>query len=123
MEKWIRMRGLRLSVAIGIHEFEKVAPQSYVLDIDLRLPDDFSTYHDAISETVNYDALRERVKLHLASKHFNLQETLMQDVVSICFGLDERVIAVSVVVGKTTVYDDCDFVGLHYAVARSEWGL
>ena len=121
MQKWIRLIGLSLNVSIGIHDFERSGPQPYRLDIALQLVNSYRTVNDAIDETVDYDRLRAMISNHLKSKHFNLQETVIQDVVSICFELDERVMTVDVQAAKTAVYSDCDAVGLHYIVARNEW--
>lgn len=121
MQKWIRLEGLGLQVSIGIHAFERQAPQPYRLDIGLQLDSTYQTLNDAITETVDYDALRLRVLAHLGSRHFNLQETLIQDVISLCFALDTRIMAVDVRSAKTAVYPDCAAVGLHYQVARTEW--
>jgi len=121
MEKWIRLDGFRLNVSIGIHDFERIGPQPYRLDIALQLTNGYRTTRDEITETVDYDKLRNNVKVHLASKHFNLQETLVQDVIGICFSLDSRIIKVEIKTAKTSVYPDCDAVGLHYAIGRAEW--
>ncbi len=123
MEKWIRLVGLELAVSIGIHAFEREGPQPYRLDIGLRLRNDYIVRRDTIAETVDYDLLRQRVKTHVQAKHFNLQETLMQDVLAICFALDSRVVAVEVKTAKTAVYDDCQAVGLHYCMDRQEYDL
>lgn len=121
MQKWIRLTGLRLNVSIGIHDFEKTGPQPYRLDIGLLLRGNYVTEHDQIEETVDYDLLRNRVITHLTGRHFNLQETLMQDVLRICFELDQRVIGVDIATAKTAVYPDCDAVGLHYVMGISEY--
>ena len=121
MEKWIRLEGLRLDVSIGIHDFEKNGPQPYRLDIGLRLEDGYRTMHDSLAETVDYDALRSGVSAHLGSTHFNIQETVIQDVIGICFNLDPRIISVEVKTAKTSVYPDCDAVGMHYWLSRDEW--
>lgn len=121
MQKWILLKGLRMDVSIGIHEFERAAPQPYKIDIALKLCDEYKTCSDDISETVDYDRLHTQVKGYLASRHFNLQETVIQDVVDICFVLDGRIVAVDVATAKTDVYPDCDAVGLHYILARDEW--
>lgn len=121
MEKWIWLDGLRLNVSIGIHAFEKTGPQPYRLDIGLRLINNYRTSRDEIAETVDYDALRTRVSEHLHSRHFNLQETVIQDVIKICFEIDERILGVDVKTAKTSVYPNCDAVGLHYIVSRQDW--
>lgn len=84
-QKWIRLVGLKLNVSIGIHEFERCDAQPYKLDIGLQLVNSYRAVNDAITETVDYDRLRALVSKHLISKHFNLQETAIQDVVAICF--------------------------------------
>lgn len=117
------MDGLKLAVSIGIHDFERTGPQPYLLDIGLQLSEGYRSFHDSLDETVDYDALRSLVSAHLESRHFNLQETLMQDVITICFALDIRVIAVDIRTHKTTVYPNCNSVGLHYQIERAEWLL
>jgi dihydroneopterin aldolase len=121
MEKWIELDGLQLPVSIGIHDFEKTGPQPYRLDLRLAIDDHYRTRQDQIAETVDYDALRAQVSALVRSRHFNLQETLVQEVIDICFGLDTRVRAVDVRSAKTAVYPDCDSVGLHYRMTRAEW--
>jgi len=123
MEKWIRLDGLRLAVSIGIHDFERLGPQPYKVDIGLRLVHHYRTLHDSIAETVDYDKLRSTVTAHLESRHFNLQETVIQDIVQLCFALDDRVMAVDIKTSKTFVYPDCDAVGLHYLLNRDELKL
>jgi dihydroneopterin aldolase len=120
MEKWIQMDGLLLNLSIGIHDFEMQAPQPLRLDIGLALKHYYRTQRDSIEESINFDVLRERVSSHLRSKHFNLQETVIQDVIHICFDLDPRVTAVDVRTSKTSAYPDCQSVGLHYQVSRHE---
>jgi dihydroneopterin aldolase len=119
MDKWIELAALQLPVSIGIHAFEKTGPQPFRLDLRLALDADYRTRHDAIAETVDYDALRAQVSALMSSRHFNLQETLMQEVIDICFALDGRVRAVDVRSAKTAVYPDCDSVGLHYSMTRA----
>jgi dihydroneopterin aldolase len=121
MEKWIELAALQLPVSIGIHDFEKNGPQPYRLDLRLAIEDSYRTRQDLISETVDYDALRAQVSALMRSRHFNLQETLVQEVIDICFGLDARVRAIDVRSAKTAVYPDCDSVGLHYRMTRADW--
>ena len=121
MDKWIELAALQLPVSIGIHDFEKNGPQPYRLDLRLAIEDSYRTRQDLIAETVDYDALRAQVSALVRSRHFNLQETLVQEVIDICFGLDARVQAADVRSAKTAVYPDCDSVGLHYRMTRAEW--
>lgn len=121
MLKKLKLTALVVDTSIGIHDFERQARQPYRVDIALRLTDDYQPQNDDIRETVDYDTLRSRVKDYLSAKHINLQETVVRDLIEICFGLDVRVLGVEIEVAKTTVYTDCEAVGLHYELSRQEW--
>lgn len=120
MRKEIRLESLTLLVSIGIHDFELAEPQEYLIDITLVISSDYHCFRDDIGEAVDYDKLRTRVKKYLAAKHFNLQETVVQDVIAISFAVDERIEEVEVYARKPTVYPDCRSVGLRYRVGRKE---
>lgn len=121
MLKEIRLDCLRMPVRIGIHEFELAAAQPYEIDFTLQLQADYVCKKDAISEAVNYDKLRSVVSAHLSSKHFNLQETLVQEVMQIAFAVDSRICGVEIYARKPTVYPDCASVGLRYRLSRQEF--
>ena len=121
MLKRMKLTGLVVDTSIGIHDFERQARQPYRVDVDLHLVDDYQPQNEDIRETVDYDTLRTRVINHLKSKHINLQETVIRDLIAICFELDTRVVRVDIQVAKTAVYPDCEAVGLHYVLSRNEW--
>ena len=121
MLKRMKLTGLVVDTSIGIHDFERQARQPYRVDVDLQLVDDYQPQNEDIRETVDYDTLRTRVITHLKSKHINLQETVIRDLIAICFELDTRVVGVDIQVAKTAVYPDCEAVGLHYVLSRNEW--
>ena len=121
MQKRMKLTGLVVDTSIGIHDFERQARQPYRVDVDLQLVDDYQPQNEDIRETVDYDTLRTRVITHLKSKHINLQETVIRDLIAICFELDTRVVSVDIQVAKTAVYPDCEAVGLHYVLSRNEW--
>lgn len=121
MKKVIHLDALTLPVRVGIHDFERKAPQPYVVSVWLTLENGYWTLRDYIEETVNYDLLRERIRAHLLSGSFDLQETLAQDILALCFALDRRVTQARVTVAKPSVYPDCQAVGLDYSCEREEW--
>lgn len=121
MEQWIYLSGLEVPVSIGIHDFEKDGPQPYRIDIGLRVGPDYFVWADSIGETVDYDNLRSGVLALVRSRHFNTQETVIQAAIEIAFRLDERILEVDISVSKTTVYPDCESVGLRYRVGKEQW--
>lgn len=121
MEQWIFLSGLEVPVSIGIHDFERRCAQPYRLNIKVAIRPGYIVLNDAIEETVDYDALRLSILSLLSSRHFNTQEYLIQEVMKISFNLDVRVHAADVEVSKTSVYSDCQAVGLHYRMSRQEW--
>lgn len=106
MKKVIHLDALALSVQVGIHEFERKAPQPYVVSVWLTLENGYWTL---------------RIRAHLLSGSFDLQETLAQDILALCFALDRRVSQARVTVAKPSVYPDCQAVGLDYSCEREEW--
>ena len=98
-------------VSIGVHDFEKLAPQRMWFDIDIcvRLTD-APAAQDDISQTLNYDFLRELVVQTIGKEHHELQETL-------CDSLLRQVMAHPLVVAariqtrKPDVYPDCVSIG------------
>lgn len=120
MRKIIYFENLQLRQSIGIHDFERTAPQPCRLDIELHVDPGYVTRGDMIEEAIDYDVVRARIVGHLDGRHFNLQETVVQDIMRICFGADERVVGVRVKTAKTHVYPDCSAVGLDYFAVRSE---
>ncbi len=106
------LRGITINVNIGIHDFEKLAPQRIIFDIDLYVPFENSTAHqDNISEVVDYDFVRQVIHERVAQGHINLQETLCDDVLTQLLS-HKGVKAARVSTRKPDVYSDCDSVGV-----------
>lgn len=108
----IFLHGLSLDLSIGFHDFEREARQRVLINVDLFVPLQSSTARsDHVSEVVDYDFLRREIHEWAVSRHFNLQETLLEGIVEICFG-EHAVRAVRVSTEKPDVYPDCRTVGI-----------
>lgn len=108
----IFLSGLSLDLSIGFHDFEREARQRVLINVDLFVPLKSSTArHDEVSEVVDYDFLRREIHEWAVSRHFNLQETLLEGIVEICFS-EPAVRAVRVSTEKPDVYPDCRTVGI-----------
>jgi dihydroneopterin aldolase len=101
-----------LEASIGFHDFEREARQRVVISVDVFVPIHASTAQlDHVSEVVDYDFIRREVTEWAGSRHFNLQETLLDGIVDICFA-QPAVRAVRASTEKPDVYPDCRTVGI-----------
>jgi len=106
------LRGLQVQASIGIHDFERTAPQRMRLDIDLYVPLHASTpQRDALDEVVDYDFVRHVVHQAMAQGHIGLQETLGNAILDALLA-HPGVVAARVATSKPDVYPDCDAVGV-----------
>jgi 7,8-dihydroneopterin aldolase/epimerase/oxygenase len=108
----IFVRHFALPVSIGFLPEEQLAKQRVIFDIDVFVPIALTTpAHDQASEVIDYDFIRRRVVELAQSQHFNLQETLLDRVVTLL--LDKPgVIAVRAVTQKPDIYPDDMTVGI-----------
>lgn len=106
------LRGYEVQVRIGIHDFEKLAPQRLVFNVDLYVPLALSTPRtDQLEEVVDYDFIRQAIAERVARGHIGLQETLADDVLRTMLA-HPRIRAARVSTEKPDVYSDCEAVGV-----------
>jgi 7,8-dihydroneopterin aldolase/epimerase/oxygenase len=106
----IFLRNFSVMTSIGIHDFEKTALQRIVINVELYLtPVDVE--RDEIGEVLDYDFLRRGIGALAVSRHWNLQETLIDQIVKLCLE-PAIVLGVRVSTAKPDVYADCEAVGL-----------
>ena len=114
----IFLRNFRVDCSIGIHDVEQ-APQRLLVNVDLYVDRPVAPGSDVIEAVVDYDFLRERIAALAATRHFNLQETLVEEIAAICLG-HPGVRAARVSTEKPDVYPDCDAVGVEIFVRAEE---
>ncbi len=108
-----------IDVSIGFHDFEREAPQRVIIDVDLFVPMAVSTaVNDEVAEVFDYDFIRRSVTQLAHSRHFNLQETLIDGIVELCLA-QGSVRAVRARTQKPDVYPDCRSVGIEVFRFRS----
>ena len=74
------LTGIEAVCSIGIHDFEKAAPQRVLIDIEVMLDPEMEPAVDNINDALNYDEIRQTVVDISQSRHFDLQETLAREV-------------------------------------------
>jgi len=108
----IFLKDLSIEASIGFHDFEKLAPQRVLISVDLFVPITHSTSHrDDVADVVDYDFIRHGIATIAKAKHFNLQETLVDEICGLCLS-HPSVRGVRVESQKPDVYPDCRTVGL-----------
>jgi dihydroneopterin aldolase len=106
------LRGYELPVRIGVHAFEQGHAQRMRFHVDLWVPLALSTPQaDRLSEVVDYDFVRTRIRERVAQGPVQLQETLadgcLRTLLAHPGGRAARVIT-----EKPDVYPDCEAVGV-----------
>jgi len=105
------LRDFTVPVAIGVHDFEKQAPQRVCFNVELYVPLAASTPRaDALSEVVDYDFIRQTILARVARGHIQLQETLCDELLAMMLA-HPGVRAARVSTEKPDVYPDCAAVG------------
>lgn len=97
--------GLSLPLRIGIHPQELMAPQRMIISVWLYCRYTDAALPDEIAAVVDYDFLRREILELGASRHFNLQETLCEEIAALALA-DPRVTRVRVRSLKPDVYPD-----------------
>lgn len=97
--------GLEVQMGLGIHAAELAGPQRVMLTVWLTCDYGAERFADEIASVVDYDFVRDGIRALVAARHFNLQETLCEEVAALCFR-DPRVREVRVRSVKPDIYPD-----------------
>jgi dihydroneopterin aldolase len=106
----IILEDFRLPVSIGIHDFERSAPQMVIVNVTLEIADEMPDPRDRIEDAVDYDFIRAGIVAIVKNRHFNLQETLCQEILELVLARG-GVRRAKVSTRKPDVYPDCKSVG------------
>ncbi len=77
---------LRLSVRLGIYEWEKIAPQTVQFDLEIALADARAAQSNSIDDTIDYAKVVARIEALTRDTHFPLVEKLAEDIAQIILG-------------------------------------
>ena len=112
------VKDLEVLARIGIHDFELLAAQRLLIDIDLYVNlEATSPKADSIAEVVDYDFIRQVVLARIQKGHIHLQETLCDELAKE-FLQNPQVLAVQLSTRKPDVYTDCAAVGVEIFKSR-----
>ncbi|UOD51677.1 dihydroneopterin aldolase [Orrella daihaiensis] len=115
----IFLRNIAINMNIGVHAFEKQAPQRVIVNVDLYVSLKKTTPRaDELTEVLDYDFVRETITDIVSKGHIQLQETLCDELVNRLLQHD-LVLGARVSTEKPDVYDDCEGVGVEVFATRA----
>jgi len=107
----IFLRELKVTTLIGVYEWEKRAPQTLQLDLDIALPDSRACQTDNIDDALDYSKVAQHIQTVLSEGHFSLLETLAEHIAQIILK-DFKAPWVKVSVAKLQAIRNCKMVGI-----------
>jgi dihydroneopterin aldolase len=96
MKDILQITALSTKTHIGVHAWEQRIVQSLLLDI--RIHTDFTTCHNELANTIDYDQLCQQVTTFVESNTFTLIETVAEKVAQLIkdeFNVAELTVSVS----------------------------
>ena len=85
------LRDWAVDANIGVYSAERAGTQQIVLNVDVFVTLASTTpRHDELSEVFDYDTVRAVVQERIARGHVNLQETLVDEIVTALLGRSGR---------------------------------
>lgn len=113
----ILIESLSLKCRIGAYDAEKLAPQTVLFDCDVWIP--LTNTEDKLEKTLNYDDIVGTIERVALSRHFDLQETLVDE---LCEALRQlpHVLVLRVCTRKTEAYANVAAAGLERWVFNAD---
>lgn len=71
---------VKIETRLGVPDWERLLPQTIVLDIELAMPHSRACQSDAIEDTIDYGAIVARLRQTLTEHSFKLVEALAEHV-------------------------------------------
>ena len=105
------VRDLVLACNIGVYDHEKKAPQRVRFNVDLRVRRSSGAIGDDLANVLSYDDVIHGIRDLTAERHFNLVETLAEEVAVLCLD-NQRVARVQVKIEKLDVHPEAAAVGV-----------
>ncbi|MGC6471642.1 MAG: dihydroneopterin aldolase [Parvibaculales bacterium] len=113
------IRDLELMMSIGIYPHEKTALQPVVFNLDLAVSELGADTPQNIDEVVCYDTIVKTIKALVKDTHYDLVETLAQDVADTCL-TNTKIVRVRVRVEKSAAIQEAAGVGVEIERLQSQ---
>ena len=103
--------------SIGIHDFEKEKEQQIKFNIEIDINPLLKVVENDLNSIINYESIINKIKLITKKKHYNLLETLAEDVFSDLF-LSKDIIKVKLRIEKPEIIKNTSSVGIEIIKRR-----
>jgi len=82
----IFIRDFRLHIKVGMYEWERIAPQTVQLDLEIGIPGKHASQSDAISDTIDYAKVVQRIEEALRDNKIQLLEKFAEHIAGLVMG-------------------------------------
>ena len=108
---------LVFNTLIGIHDFEKEKKQQIKFNIEIDINPLLKADENDLNSIINYESVINKIKLITKKKHYNLLETLAEDVFSDLF-LSKNIIKIKLRIEKPEIIKNTSSVGIEIIKKR-----
>ena len=108
---------LVFNTLIGIHDFEKKKEQQIKFNIEIDINPLLKGAENDLDSIVNYENVIKKIKLITQKKHYNLLETLAEDIFSNLF-ISKNIIKIKLRIEKPEIIKNTSSVGVEITKKR-----
>jgi dihydroneopterin aldolase len=108
---------LVFNTSIGIHDFEKEKEQKIKFNIEIDINPLLKAAENDLNSIVNYESVINKIKSITQKKHYNLLETLAEDIFSNLF-LVKNIIKIKLRIEKPEIIKNTSSVGIEIIKKR-----
>ena len=102
---------LVFNTSIGIHNFEKKKKQQVKFNIEIEINSLLKAAENNLDSIVNYENIINKIKLITQKKHYNLLETLAEDIFLNLF-INKNIIKIKLRIEKPEIIKNTSSVGI-----------
>ena len=106
MLKKILIENLTCNASVGVYKNEKLHKQKIIINLEIVLANKIKTHTDNLDDVADYGKFRRVVLDIISSKHFNLIETLADNLIK-KIETFEKVKNIKLKITKPDIFKDC----------------
>ena len=108
---------LVFNTLIGIHDFEKAKEQQIKFNTEIDINPLLKVTGNDLNSIINYESVINKIKLITQKKHYNLLETLAEDIFSSLF-LNKNIMKIKLRIEKPDIIKNTSSVGIEIIKKR-----